>query len=268
MQHFPTTELTIGERFCGPRDSGNGGWTAGSLAGLIDHDCPEDRSESWPTIEVTLRQPPPLEAAMRVGTEDGVTTASFGGSVVASAVVLPDEAIAPVDRVSPEEARAAEASYAGHAFHPFPTCFACGTGREDGLRIFPGQVAPVDGQARVAATWTPDCSVQEDWHAYVDDQGRSALAATWAALDCVGGWAGDLTERMMVLGRMRAAVDTLPVVGEEHVVVGLGRGQDGRKTFTSSTLYDSDDRVVARAEHVWIAVDPSMFGGRGAPAGS
>jgi hypothetical protein len=65
----------------------------------------------------------------------------------------------------------------------------------------------------------------------------------------------------MVLGRMTARVETLPVIGEEHVVVGAGRGRDGRKTFTASTLYDGDGRVVATAEHVWIAVDPELFGG-------
>ena len=46
------------------------------------------------------------------------------------------------------------------------------------------------------------------------------------------------------------------------LVVGEGRGRDGRKTFTASTLYDADGRVVATAEHTWIAVDPAMFGGR------
>ena len=50
----------------------------------------------------------------------------------------------------------------------------------------------------------------------------------------------------MVLGRMTARVDALPVVGEEHVVVGQARGHDGRKTFTASTLYDADGRVVGR----------------------
>ena len=63
----------------------------------------------------------------------------------------------------------------------------------------------------------------------------------------------------MVLGRMTAQVDTLPVIGDEHVVVGQLRGEEGRKTFTAATLYDPDGRVVARAEHVWIAIDPKDF---------
>ena len=49
----------------------------------------------------------------------------------------------------------------------------------------------------------------------------------------------------------------------EHVVqlaVELAReGREGRKIHTASTLYDSDGRVVASAEHVWITVDPTTF---------
>jgi hypothetical protein len=50
------------------------------------------------------------------------------------------------------------------------------------------------------------------------------------------------------------------VIGEEHVVIGAARGQEGRKTFTAATLYDADARVVAVAEHVWVTVDPAAFG--------
>ncbi len=255
------TELIVPQRFCGPPDSGNGGWTAGALAALDSTDSPDDRSGSWPAIEVSLRQPPPLDTPMQVTDEGGMVTASSGGTVVATAHRAGRElaAVAPVDRAT---AAAAEASYVGHAFHPFPTCFVCGTAREesDGLRIFPGQVGTEPGE-RIAATWTPHPSLAEDWHTYATEERRVSVAATWAALDCIGGWAGDLGERLMVLGRMTAKVDALPVVGEPHVVVGEGRGRDGRKTFTASTLYDADGRAVATAEHIWIAVDPAAFGG-------
>ena len=49
------------------------------------------------------------------------------------------------------------------------------------------------------------------------------------------------------------------MIGEEHVLVGAGRGREGRKTWTASTLYDADGRVVGTAEHLWIAVDPKDF---------
>ena len=259
------SELIVPRRFCGPPDSGNGGWTAGALAALDSADRPDDRSESWPAIEVSLRQPPPLDTPMHLTDQDGTVSATFGGAVIATAHRVERE-LAEVDPVDPATAAAAESSYAGHGFHPFPTCFACGTAREeaDGLRIFPGPIGTADpgSSDRVAATWTPHPSLAEDWHTYVDDTRRVSVATTWAALDCVGGWAGDLGSRLMVLGRMTARVDALPVVGEPHVVVGEGRGQDGRKTFTAATLYDADGRVVATAEHIWIAVDPTSFGGQ------
>ena len=243
-----TDPLLVPRRFCGPPSSGNGGWTAGALAALGEAGAP------GPAIAVSLRRPPPLDTPMPVSIRDGATEARHGQDVVALAEAA-DGDLVVVDPVPAEEARAAEASYAGHAFHPFPTCFVCGTGRGpgDGLRIFPGRVADDrDGAARVAATWTPDESV-------ADRDGRTSLAMAWAALDCVGGWAGDLEERLMVLARMTARVDALPVVGEEHVVVGLHRGTEGRKTWTAATLYDGDGRVVGRAEHTWIAVNPAAF---------
>jgi hypothetical protein len=252
-------DLLVPRRFCGPPSSGNGGWTAGALAALVGAALPEDHAEPWPAVSVSLRRPPPLDTPMPVVTHDGVTEATLDGGVVARAE-LTDAEPTLVEPVPVEVARAAEASYAGLSSHPFPTCFACGVDRDDGLRIFPGRVDDQDGAARVAATWTPDPTVAEDVPALLDDTPRASLAVTWAALDCIGGWAGDLEERLMVLARMTTRVDALPVVGEEHVVVGLALGSDGRKTFTASTLHDSDGRVVARAEHVWVAVDPAAFG--------
>lgn len=263
----PVTELIVPQRFCGPPESGNGGWTAGALAALDSVDCPDDRAGSWPAIEVSLRRPPPLDTLMHVTDEAGTVTASLGDAVIATAHRVTHE-LAEVEPVDPVTAASAESSYPGLDFHPFPTCFACGTAREeaDGLRIFPGPVAAeTEPGGRVAAPWTPHPSLAEDWHTYVDEARRVSVASTWAALDCVGGWAGGLDERLMVLGRMTARVDTLPVVGEPHVVVGEGRGREGRKTFTAATLYDSDGRVVATAEHIWIAVDPVAFGGQAPP---
>ncbi|HET9842724.1 MAG TPA: hypothetical protein VFQ01_12025 [Nocardioides sp.] len=261
------TELIIPSCFCGPPSSGNGGYSAGALAAYAGDDCPEDRSRPWPVVTVSLLAPPPLEVPMSVAAAVGEgVVASYAGRQVLAARCTEDE-ITDVLPVSPDEARAAESTYAGLTSHPFPTCFACGTGRDrgDGLRIFPGRVADTPAEddrparPRVAATWTPHATLAEDYHNYADAQPRAGLPVTWAALDCVGGWAGDLEERLMVLARMTARLDSLPVIGEEHVVVGMGRGQEGRKTWTSSTLYDADGRVVGSAEHLWVAVDPAAF---------
>jgi hypothetical protein len=42
------------------------------------------------------------------------------------------------------------------------------------------------------------------------------------------------------------------------VLVGALLGDEGRKSFTATTLY-ADGRPIARARHTWIAVDPSVF---------
>jgi hypothetical protein len=248
--------LVIPQRFCGPPNSGNGGWSSGALAELVDA-CPRDHTDPLPTVEVTLLKPPPLDTALRVTAADGVTVLAANNTTrVAEARVI-TRTLKPVAPVDAATAAAAEASYPGLQKHPFPTCFTCGPAREpgDGLRIFPGPV----GEHRAAATWTPGSTVAEDFHAYHDDHPRASLPVTWAALDCIGAWAADMADRAMVLGRMTTAVTTLPLVGEPHVVVGERRDEQGRKSFTAASLYDSSGNLVAWAEHIWIAVDPTAF---------
>ena len=156
--------------------------------------------------------------------------------------------IDPIEPVSLAEATEAVNRFDGFVHHPFPTCFACGVDRTDGLRIFPGEVTPTaDGAARLAAPWTPD-----------PGQG-DPQAVTWAALDCIGGWAGDLEDRHLLLGRMTGVIDTLPRAGEPHVVLGQQLGTEGRKTTTAATLVDADGRVVARARHTWIEISREVF---------
>ena len=62
-------ELIVPSRFRGPASSGNGGWTAGALAALVDHDVPTDHAARWPTVAVSLRQPPPLDTPMQSSAE-------------------------------------------------------------------------------------------------------------------------------------------------------------------------------------------------------
>jgi hypothetical protein len=246
--------LTIEHRFRGPAKSGNGGYTAGSLAALV----PAPPASGPVTVEVTLRTPPPLDTVLDVRPDAGTTLLLHGDAVVAEARVVDDD-LHPVDAVPSDVAAEAMSSYAGLRAHPFPGCFTCGTDREpgDGLRIFPG---PVPGRTgTVASLWVPHASLADRGDVVDPGLERVGVGVTWAALDCAGGWSEDLEGRPMVLGRITARVDALPVVGEPHVVVGQLRGAEGRKSFTASTVYDTDGRVVATARHVWIAVDPAAF---------
>lgn len=255
---MPATDcdLVIPVRFCGPRVSGNGGYTAGLLAERFAKH-PHPRPEC-PVVEVTLRKPPPLETDLTVEHgEDGPTTRLLLGDTVVAEARCTDEELAAVDEVSPAAAAEAMASYPGLRSHPFPRCFVCGPERDegDGLRIFPGPV----GDRRVASVWTPHASLAEASDLLDPGVQRVSLGTAWAALDCVGGWSTDLEGRPAVLGQIAARVDALPVIGEPHVVMGEELAVEGRKTFTASTVYDSDGRIVARARHIWIAVDPRAF---------
>jgi len=233
-----TGDLLVPARFCGPPTSGNGGWTAGALAAYLASAVP------GPTIEVTLHAPPPLDTPMAVTTADDRTVAGAAGSTVAAARIV-DRPLTAVEAVDADTARAAEDAYVGRTRSPFPGCFVCGVDRAegDGLRIFSG---PVDGNPDlVAATWTPH---------------ETSVPLAWAALDCPGGWAGGLGDRLMVLGRMSVRLDALPSPGQRHVVVGAARGRVGRKTSTATSLYDGAGRLVGLAEQVWIEVDAATFG--------
>jgi hypothetical protein len=146
--------------------------------------------------------------------------------------------------VTLDAARAAESRFEGLAEHPFPTCFACGTGRDpaDALCLRPGPLD--DGTGRYAATWVPQ---------------EVSVPMVWAALDCPGGWSAGIAGRPMVLGTMTARVTGLPGVGEPHVVLAWQRGGEGRKHHSGSALFSPGGELLARAEATWIAVDPASI---------
>lgn len=239
-------EVRVPARFCGPPSSGNGGWSAGALAELIGAQGVAVDGQGWAVTTVQLRQPPPLDVGMVVGTDGDWTTAADDEGVTVLRGRLGDPEPEPAPFVDLAAARAAEASYPGLRQHPFATCFVCGTDREpgDGLRIFPGRVGDVHGAALVAASWTP---VESD------------LAVTWAALDCAGAWSLDFSERLMVLGQLTVRVYRLPEVAQPHVVVGLAGASEGRKHRSRTSLYDATGRLLACTEQVWITIDAAAF---------
>jgi hypothetical protein len=226
--------VIVERRYNGPPDSGNGGWTAGLVASLVD---------SPQGTVVTLRVPPPLETPLEprpLGTGIGVYApggSTPDGTLVAEAAPDPlDEPVVPP--VSWAEAHAMGSTYPGLTGHPFPTCFVCGPDRApgDGLRLFPGR--PSDG--RTAAAWTVP--------------GDVSAPLVWAALDCPGGWSIDLAARPFVLGRLAVRIDALPEPGEHCVVMGELTARDGRKARVRSTLYGGDGRVLAGARATWLAI--------------
>jgi hypothetical protein len=221
--------VMIGARYNGPRDSGNGGWSAGTFAALVDRPA---------GTVVTLRLPPPLEKSLSVEREEsGVRITLPDGTLVAEATPteVDGDPVPPVDYAIAVEA---SKSYAGLADHPFPTCFVCGPERAigDGLRLFPGHVGP----GRTATAWqVPDDVSQR---------------MVWAALDCPGGWTVDILSRPYVLGRIAVRLDRVPDPGEECVVMGQLIDTQGRKAQVATALYDAAGAPVARSRATWIAI--------------
>ena len=231
--------FVVPARFCGPPRSGNGGWTSGHLSQLVDGaaDGPDAGA-----VTVRLRTPPPLETEMAVSRGDDGTVELWDGQVlVAQAVPAEPLAVSEVPApASHQQALEAGPSYEGLQSHPFPTYFVCGTARDpsDALCLQTGLLA---GHASLrAAAWTPR---------------ESAPELVWAALDCPGGWACGLAGRELVVGTMTASIRALPAAGEPHVVMAWPRGQDGRKYYSGTCLYDAGGRLLAQAEAVWISVE-------------
>jgi hypothetical protein len=217
--------MIVPGRYNGPPDSGNGGYTCGLVAGILGG-----------VAEVTLRRPPPLDRELEVVRANGRVEIRDGEALVAEAEPAEVDADAPAP-VSVEEAAEASTRYAGFLHHAYNTCFVCGPGREDGLRVYAG---PVEGRpGLVASPWTPGPEVRPE--------------LVWAALDCPSGWAVDDFQREgVLLGRMAAEIDRLPAPREPHVIVGWRVGEDGRKRFAGSVLLTAEGEVLARARSTWI----------------
>ena len=241
-EHAP--EFVVPRRFCGPPESGNGGWVSGHAAVLVAG--PDDQA-----VTVRLRTPPPLDRGLQVRTaEDGTLTVADGDHPVLEA--RPDAPREPrgiPEPVSFDVAKACGERYEGWHDHPFPTCFTCGTERDpaDALCLRPGRV---EGADTYACAWVP-----------AEDVARETV---WAALDCPGGWASGFAGRPMVLGTMTAQVTDLPTPGDPHVVMAWRRGGEGRKHLSGTALYAADGRLLAQAEAVWIAIDPTAVRPAGA----
>jgi hypothetical protein len=229
------TELTIGRRFNGPPESGNGGYVCGSIAEALKAD-----------VRVRLTRPPPLETPLQlvaVG-EDSWQLEAADGPVARAAAQRLTLAVPEPPRYV--DAVWASQHYAGFRDHPFPECFVCGPQRRrgDGLRIFAGQL---DG-GMVAAPWLPADSLDAG-------DGKVAVRYHWAALDCPGFFAVSDGKQAMLLGEMQAHLDRRVRTGDPCTVIGWRIGAEGRKHYVGTAIFDVEGELCARASATWIAIE-------------
>jgi hypothetical protein len=225
--------LTIAARFCGPPTSANGGYFAGSVAGLAAQ-----------TVTVRILKPPPLEREFAVQElENGALRVLDGPDAVGEARPAALNLEPPS---APGYLKAVEASrhYAGFRYHRFPSCFVCGTQRVrgDGMRLFAGPIAQRD---LVAAPWVPDGSL---------DAGDGKVRAEFmsAALDCPGYYAVAPDDRMMLLAEFTAHIHRRARIGESCTVVGWRIASSGRKHEAGTALFDIEGDLIGRARALWI----------------
>jgi hypothetical protein len=227
--------VVIPRRFNGPPESGNGGYSCGVVAGMLDGEA----------VQVSLRAPPPLERPLAVERGDPLTVLD-GDTVVAEAELVDLDLDVP-EPLSVEEA--GEAARAGYARwtrgHPFPTCFVCGPEREpgDGLRIFPG---PVPDRDLWAASWMPDASLAE--------AGAVLPECVWAALDCpTSAPVANFGEGApVVLARLTARLDAPVDAGRAHVLLSWKLGANGRKRHAAAALFSENGELLACSRALWI----------------
>lgn len=233
----------IGRQFCGPPNSGNGGYVCGVLAKDID----------GPATSV-LRARIPLDVPLSLTRRDGVVVMSgdgdelIGQGAAAAAAELPEPPAPP----SLDEARLAGGRYAGLATSFHPICFTCGTerGEGDGLRVFAGQLAGRP-PGMVGGVWTP--------HAHFADLGGLTRSeVVWAALDCPGyfAWVEREGRHGALLGTMTGEVIRRPEAGEECIVLAWPLVRDGRKETAGVALFSAAGELMARAHQVWIVMAP------------
>ncbi len=239
------SQITIGRQFCGPPNSGNGGYVCGVLA------------EGQPgPVTAVLRAPIPLDVTLTLEARGGAhVLLGEGESLIAqggpATQAMPEPPAAP----SLDAARAAAGRHIGLTQRVHPICFTCGAEREegDGLRVLPGQLDGAEAGV-VACTWTPHAN-------FADADGVVVDAVVWAALDCPGyfSWVEKEGRHGALLGTMTGEVVAPVKAGVEYVVVAWPILKEGRKEIAGTALFDAEGRLMARSHQVWIVLGPGAF---------
>ena len=242
--------VVVPEKFRGPPTSGNGGYVSGLLAQLLTQ-------TAQPTAaEVTLRSPVPLDHPLTVVRDADALRVLDADKLIAEARLSELELSVP-EPPTYEEALAAQSGslalrvgphpiLAGERLGVHPICFCCGAelAHDAGLHVY---AAPVPGRDLVAAAWRAPA-------AFADEASNLPPAILGAALDCPGEFAWYVKGlRFALLGRMTLRIDKPVCAGERCVISGWTIGEEGRKRFAGTALFDAQGDLCALARSVWIS---------------
>ena len=236
--------ILIPKRFCGPPTSGNGGYSCGRIAALLDG-----------AAEITLRLPPPLDTPMRVVATDGVVQMFHGDQLVGEGKAAPAFTLEVPAPPSWDDAVAAGKRFNGLRDHAYGTCFVCGPRAHQGMHVYAGPWK----SGMVAGTWVPDASL-------ADEAGRIGPEFLWAAIDCPGSWSvigrddADAPLKQipssLLLGKLIGRVDRALRAGDECTVLGWFLGNEGRKYHVGTAVHTRAGELVACSRATWVAPKP------------
>ena len=242
--------VVVQERFRGPPTSGNGGYVSGLLAELLTRGAPRTAAE------VTLRSPVPLDQPLAVMRDADGLRVLHAEQLIAEVRLAELELSVPAPP-SFEEALAAQSGslalrvgthpiLPGERVGVHPICFCCGAelARDAGLHVYS---AALPGHDLVAAAWLAP-------PAFADETGCMPAAMIGTALDCPGEFAWyEKGLRFALLGRMTLRIDKAVRASERCVIIGWTIGEEGRKRFAGTALFDAQGEMCASAKAVWIA---------------
>lgn len=238
-------KIIVAQQFCGPPNSGNGGYVCGVIAKDIE----------GPATSV-LRARVPLDVHLSLLTEDGAVHLKDAEGALVGRATPADRALLPIPPEAPSmrAAREAGARYVGHVDRIHPICFTCGPERRegDGLRVFPGQIEGAPA-GHVACVWTPHMD-------FADPQGLAPVEVIWAALDCPGffAWVGKEGRHGALLGTMTGEVIRRPRCGHDYIVMAWPLERSGRKETAGVALFAMNGELLARGHQVWIISAPPI----------
>jgi hypothetical protein len=219
----------------GPEGMSNGGFAAGTFAGLVGG-----------TARVSLRAPIPLGVDLALVDDDGPVRVERDGTLLATAEVTEPFVLEPPVVPTFEEAEQARDRHPLRGVtHPLSDCVVCGPDRRDGLGVTPGPL--VANEDVLASPFVPTGRYAVE--------GDVRPAAMWGALDCPSYPAAALrARRFCLLGTIEAHLARPVKGGERLVVVGWTTGQGRRSTSTASAIIDESGAVVASGRAVWVAL--------------
>lgn len=244
--------VTIDQQFCGPPDSGNGGYCGGLLGRYFDG-----------PFTIRLALPIPLNTSLNIAEDNESADTIYlqhDEQVVTSASIAPDFELIVPPCPSLADTEAAEKRYKGFLKHPFPTCFVCGPDRQrdDAMCLYPGPLLPTPESSTpiVASRWIVDSS-------YCDESGSLKKEFLCAALDCPSSF-GILEEpenlRLvpMVLGSLTVEVNGTLSAGEQAIVIGWPINSSGRKAVGGTAIFNAAGECIAKAKALWISLNKNV----------